>query len=464
MGLGARKEILDWLHEICPEAFLKALPFLSTWVCIEDFLTRAPRLYGPRRDGTFTGSECFDEFVKPALKNFQSNCVAQAYCCDDFHRVPLRKRQEQERRDQQRVPRNTATQRVAKRLKASDCPAEENKTPAMKIIYSPLCRIVDGGVEMPNGQVERFNLFALTRTRSLRPALMSYFGVRLSRLNDIPPGRRILLEFDQNGALEYYGRSGDMPRNRVLSDYRHPFGEADLSCVFWLATYCRHHDIIYNSIDSDALPIVNNAIDILQPTKRVIWNDGMSAILDMTAVNRTFRRMGITPKHFAAICAACGCDWVQAAPLWPRLPGGNFTRVRKGMSSYGLLGPNDEVMDLPLPLGPDEECFWARMLDQLWKSQQSKELEEVLFECIPSGGVCRIITLGYLGTGFKEWNGADETDFDERIINLISRLMGSRFLKVDRSAMLHEIQSLSWAVQYFCVPWHRMRLHPPPNG
>ena len=456
MGLDARIEILAWLRELCPLAFLKSLPFMTNWVCIEDVLTRMPRLSAPRKSRLFTGIEASDAIMGPAFQNFSHGCIAHVYCCDDQARVPRRKEEEHKKRD------GVAIGRVAKRISPKNKAID--KTPrAPPVYYASQSRIVDDGIWNPTtGKTEMFDLFALSRNRGLRPELMSYLALRAARLHQqVPAGCRILLDFDRDGAVELYGRQGQTARIRCLETHRHPFGEADLACAYWVGVYCEEFDCVYNSIDSDVLPIINKLISILKPSRRIIWNDGLGTILDMNQVNHTLQRMGITAEHFVAVCAAAGCDWVDSQPFWPRLEGGNFTRIRKGMACYELFGKQGEITQLTLPLHLQDECYWKGML-HLMRAHESVDVQKMLavhMSMDPAG-----IVASYWIPEFQYWDESKETEFERCIREMSSKIMGSRFCKIDREALRKETHKLAWTVQYWCVPWHEMQLQPPPNG
>lgn len=491
MGLTARKDILLWLKEICPLAFLKTMPFLAMWVYVEDFLTRAPFLRAKnRKDGLFTGSEAFDVFIGPTLNHLNNSCLVAIFTIDDAATVPSRKKAEQDRRDLAAATKKQTPRNPRERLKASDCPspAEEEakkvvekkkKAAVPRRMYAPRSFIEDDGIRQPPSEItQRFHLFDLTRQRALRPALAAYYAARVSDMF-LPPGRRVIIDFDSSreprhsiaatseskkqvlpGApLEFFGRSGTKPRNRLLPNYRHPFGEGELACAFWLHCYATKHDCVYTTYDSDALPIGVHLCFELGLHKiegrKLIWNDGRGVLVNICEVARTLERMGITSWHFAAACGLGGCDYVHGITLWPSVPGGQYGRVRKAMSNYNMFGPRD-CLFWPLPLNSrKEECLWTHML-----------MEQRVVPFLDGVHDLADIVVDYvLGCASDEQGdpGAAVTPFEMCIENLCSKNTKIGGV-VSRQDWRREMQSLAWFTQYCCVPWSLLGGVPCPNA
>lgn len=475
MGLDARTVLLAWLFEIAPRAFLKGFPFLAMWVAVEDFLTRAPRMHTKNGKDQFTGDGLFDGFIKPAIGFFESGCRAYIVCCDDQTRVPLRKAAEQARRDQQAEERKAKPKNRKKRLNASDCDKVESKAAATKKLqkpgqtFHPGSRLCDAGLVEPHksGGPKPFNLFALTRQRGLRSMLMAYLCDRAAAMV-FASGRRIIIDYESRGPIEFTGQTSSWPRIRVLEDYRHPFGEADLSCVFWIAVYGRTHDVVYSSVDSDAIPICVHAVYELGlhliPGRRVIWRDGLNTTLDICEVVRALVQLGIYPVFFALVCAMSGCDWVESGPLWNRPPGGMHSRIYKGLAykdpltQQRLFGADDALFWRScLPVAAHEECNWLKDIS----SAQTRLAVDVCTSLL-GGRSLALLVLDYLA--YDQWDGDSETDFERRVGRLCAHVMGKSSLNGNKEAWREQMLSAAWTTQYWCVPWLRVQLLEPPGG
>lgn len=250
MGINTewRNLVLNSKNE-CKHAFVETPDFkMKFGVQIFDILTELFSAYNfHTKNNMFTTAQLADFVIRLVTRCIKSGeCHTVVVCMDDASRVPKQKKHEQKQRDNAR---------------------DVDPLPNTSKFY-------DGGVRVvPSAGTVPFHVKAAVSNRSLRPALFDYIVKRFIRTVSLKKGKHIILDHSPEGAwIHRDGVWGQDPTSR------HPFGEADMSMVYWVNRLWRDEDNPANfyirSTDSDMIPILLHFLQkrINSPTPvRGLW-------------------------------------------------------------------------------------------------------------------------------------------------------------------------------------------------
>lgn len=176
-----------------------------------------------------SGKTMFNDIWKRVQSRLVSDKIhTVVMTTDDGSRVPSIKQKEQKRRS--KVRRN-----------------EPYPDSALHIVD-------DGFITGTSATPELIDGMKLMATRGGMRNLWSYFESQIMQ-QYIAPGRTVILDYDRSGPVEFRGSDGAVIR-RVMEECIHPFGEADMSMIFWTKYFSsRAKAVIVSSIDGDVVPM-----------------------------------------------------------------------------------------------------------------------------------------------------------------------------------------------------------------
>lgn len=89
----------------------------------------------------------------------------------------------------------------------------------------------------------------LRATRGGMRNLCSFFDKMIAR-TPLPDGKTVIFDFHSSGPIKYqHGQ-----KRRIMTECIHPFGEADMSMIFWTKHFKDSDLVIVRSIDADTIP------------------------------------------------------------------------------------------------------------------------------------------------------------------------------------------------------------------
>lgn len=332
--MGIDTQFRRWLKEAAsPQSFLGAdLPMdrhPRGWVYIEDVLTVAHWIRGPRFDHTFTGNELFHDLIEPILQRLRGNSVfsCAVICADDYARVPKQKLQTQLKRGEQFV-RQRAAKRAAEEAKEAGAPPLARATEQLangvdvpvhlgSFRYPSTSVISDDGIEYIDEEDQKrhreaIDLPLLLRSRSAMRALWLYVRDRLIQatrtgsvlLPLIPPDRVLIIDHFDDGPWFVCGnRCGRLPLV--------PFAEGEVQAAFWAKVF-RQHPTVISTIDTDILPLTVGNAGTMEREAALYWRyrDGASAEhVDLIGVACDLHALHLHPAAFRALCVTGGTDF-----------------------------------------------------------------------------------------------------------------------------------------------------------
>lgn len=210
------------------------------YVVFNDYLIFFNKLVqGSRGKRTFTPKEVFDHFwsnVEQHLCNEDTTCATYIMCTDDKRKVPSAKAATQKKRI-------LAAEQAAERRREEQGEDEEEEEDQF---YPAGCTLVEGGVQFPDGHVERIDLYRLSRSchhthgkingdteqrSNLRSDLWEMFlpYIDMEVQVSLPKGRSFVFSFKYEGPWHFV--KGHPPKQ--LPTLAHCLGEADLAAVYW---------------------------------------------------------------------------------------------------------------------------------------------------------------------------------------------------------------------------------------
>jgi hypothetical protein len=314
--MGIDCEIPKLMHsQWTPRVFSDFLPLQEAMtVDIDDIMTRVFMARGPNPDKTFTGSEFYDEVMRPARHALRGNRVhAYVIVADNKEGVPREKLEEQQKRSQSR---------------------NVEKYPSGSIFC-------DDGIRLRLGAgAVRFETQRLFSTRELRSQLWKYVLKRM-RAEMWPDQKVLVFDFESAGPHVI-----DSNRYAHRTDLQHNLGEADLSWPYYMWLF-HTHPIVIHTIDTDVIPIAMCYLHQCDPSLRpqsVHWRRTQrraSVMVETTnalgekvkkrkynpnaanassqvqyldlllAFTELPRSLGLTPLQTVLFCVMSGSDFVQ---------------------------------------------------------------------------------------------------------------------------------------------------------
>lgn len=333
-AMGIDTQFRRWLKETAsPSSFLGEAPPLERhprgWVYIDDVLTVAHWIRGPRFNHTFTGIELFNALIQPIVQRLRGNSVfsCAVICADDYARVPKQKLQTQQKRGAQFV-RQRAAKRAAEELETKEAPplarASEQLANGFDIPvhlgdfrYPEHSVISDDGIEYTGREDhqlhrEAIDLPLLLRSRPVMRVLWAYVRDRLEQMArtgsaltpTVPHDRVLIIDHFDDGPWYICGnRCGRLPPV--------PFGEGEVQAAFWSRVFHCHPTIV-STIDTDILPLTVGNKGTLEREAPLYWcyRDGASSEhVDLISVARDMNALHLHPDAFRALCVTGGTDF-----------------------------------------------------------------------------------------------------------------------------------------------------------
>jgi hypothetical protein len=256
------------LYDYTPTAntWHKKTPVSGNLAVFTDDLTRIRKLH-PRtkagRSDFFTTSNFVRAILEPHLKAMSNGVNVVISAWDDPSRVPRQKSAEHKKRDARLESKGEKeAEEDTRESGASKVEEEEDDIePGAVKVYDSVLRYPPGttmshaGLLLPGAESHvHIDLQRLANTRHMRVVYLSYLRDYLiaNHRTLIPEGAAFVLDHFASGPILFTAHG-----YRVLTELRHPFGEADMMSVFWCRVL-RHMDVYINTIDGDLCLLLLN--------------------------------------------------------------------------------------------------------------------------------------------------------------------------------------------------------------
>lgn len=275
MGFGDQKDIFRKLHELAPGSFLKAFGGppreIARRVIVSDGPTRLRYRLGPRFDYTFTGRDYYDMFMEPIREVMRAGVFWVE--CFDVEAIPNPEKK------------NEQIKRATSRSKSEAKKKAEGKSSLPR--YPDETVFCEGGIRMPDGRVQFFDLRAVTASQALRQKLLVLVAQMLLD-EPLPVGGSVILDCFEAGPLQFIRHPSARANICLhLEQYRSFFAESDHRLVMWSRIFA-HADslaaakdnptptvsIEVRTIDSDLVAMLGSFVEDTQPRCPVFMDRG----------------------------------------------------------------------------------------------------------------------------------------------------------------------------------------------
>lgn len=282
-------------------AFVAGSPQVQKHVVIDDLLTRMFHCTSPNPDGSFTGLDLWEIFIRPIRLHYQAQALLYICTADDQANVPTQKQATQQRRNQ-------------------DADVKE---------YIGDWIMCDAGIRLPHHEYasEPIDLRRFVRTRRLRQQMWHYFNSKLQQLdwlNDTNGNQQFSVAFEYSAKeVHFHGRTDVLQTLGYNLDHlkqnctrRVMHGEADLSLMYWTDVFQKqNHPIVIHTIDTDLIPIAFSYIQQSRcQNKQLYWvyDRNMTVYVDLVEMCRLgLQALQLNDLQFMVACILCGNDFVQ---------------------------------------------------------------------------------------------------------------------------------------------------------